>query len=224
MTQISSHALELVLRSKLVAILRLEDLSSAVELTRALLKAGICAVEFTLTNPAALDVVPLLKSKCPEFDHGQATVGIGSVRNPREAKAALDAGAQFIVSPITRIDVLDLCKEAAIPCMPGAMTPTEIATAWEAGASIVKVFPAKGLGPGYLRDVLAPMPYLKLMPTGGVDLENLGTYFKCGAVAVGIGSNLLDMPAMNRGDWDTVAQGAARYVHAIQQHAIQRAT
>ncbi len=209
-------ALDIVLSSRLVAIIRMEDLSIAKELTQALLAGGVRAIEFTLTNRDALHVVPHLIQACPEFRSGGATIGIGSVRNLSEAQAALAAGAQFIVSPITRHDIIQACNAAKVPCMPGAMTPTEIASAWDAGASIVKLFPAKGLLPSYVRDVLAPMPYLKLMPTGGVDRTNLENYFRAGAVAVGIGNHLLDTQALKERDWDKITAGAADFMSAVQ--------
>lgn len=145
-----------------------------------------------------------------------AAIGIGSVRNIAEARAALDASADFVVSPITNLAVIEACAEAGVAVMPGAFSPTEIASAWEAGADIVKVFPARGLGPGYIKDVLAPMPYLKLMPTGGIDLKNLQSYFAAGAVAAGIGGNLIDSAAIARGDWQAVADVAAQYAEAAR--------
>ncbi len=209
-----SNPLSIIEQSRLVAILRLDDLSTAVELTRALVIGGLRAIEFTLTNPQALEALQAVLAEIPEFAAGTASVGIGSVRNVREASAAIGAGAQFIVSPITRADIIETCVEQRVPTFPGAFTPTEIAMAWDAGASAVKVFPANGLGPRYIRDVLAPMPYLKLMPTGGVDLENMPTYFKAGAIAVGMGSNLLDPEALRTHNWHLIAENARRYAQA----------
>jgi 2-dehydro-3-deoxyphosphogluconate aldolase / (4S)-4-hydroxy-2-oxoglutarate aldolase len=211
-----SHVLELILHTRLVAIIRLDDLSQAVQLSKALLAGGVTAQEFTLSNPQALNALSEVKAALSEFSSGQAAIGLGSVRNVDEAHAAIKAGAQFVVTPITKLAVIEVCKQADIPVMPGAFTPTEIATAYEAGADVVKVFPARALGPNFIKDVLAPMPYLKLMPTGGVDLENMANFFKAGAVSVGVGGNLLDKKAIEAGDWEKVSRIAAQYAKAAQ--------
>jgi len=208
--------LDLVLRSRIVAILRLDDLSNALELTEALVRAGVLAIEFTLTNSKAPALVQRIRTQCASVLSGNAAIGIGSVRSVEEAKLAIDFGAQFIVSPITSVPIIDYCKQNRIMVCPGAYTPTEIAMAWDAGADIVKVFPVRSLGPGYIRDVMAPMPYLKLMPTGGVDLSNLAGYFAAGAVAVGVGSQLLDPVAIQDQAWGTITEIASQYVSACQ--------
>jgi 2-dehydro-3-deoxyphosphogluconate aldolase/(4S)-4-hydroxy-2-oxoglutarate aldolase len=212
-----STVIELITETRLVAILRLPDLSRALRLSQALLEGGASVQEFTLTNPEALEAIKEVRAKLPAFNEGRAAVGAGSVRSLAEAEAAITAGAQFIVTPITQLEVIAACKEAGVPITPGAFTPTEIATAWEAGADIVKVFPARMLGPGYVKDILAPMPYLKLMPTGGVDLENLGDYLDHGAVAVGVGGNLLDKEAISNGDWEKITASAAAYIAKARQ-------
>ena len=208
--------LETILHSRLVAILRLDDLSTAGAISESLFKAGIQALEFTLTNSNTPQVVRKLRNESPSIRSGTGVIGIGSVRSLEEAKIAIDAGAQFIVSPITSVPIIDYCNQNKIVVCPGAYTPTEIATGWDAGADIVKVFPARNLGAHYIRDVLAPMPYLKLMPTGGVDLNNIPAFFAAGAVAVGIGSQLLDPIAIQEQDWDRIARTAALYVQACK--------
>jgi 2-dehydro-3-deoxyphosphogluconate aldolase/(4S)-4-hydroxy-2-oxoglutarate aldolase len=211
-----SNVLELISKTRLVAIIRLDDLSQAVRLSKALLAGGVVAQEFTLSNPKALDALAEVKAALSEFSSGGATIGLGSVRTVDEAHAAIKARAQFVVTPITKLEVIEVCKNAGIPIMPGAFTPTEIATAHEAGASVVKIFPARVLGPTYIKDVLAPMPYLKLMPTGGVDLENMASFFKAGAVSVGVGGNLLDKKAIENGDWEKVSTIAKQYAEAAK--------
>ncbi|MGN6133809.1 MAG: bifunctional 4-hydroxy-2-oxoglutarate aldolase/2-dehydro-3-deoxy-phosphogluconate aldolase, partial [Aureliella sp.] len=208
-----SQVLQLINDRRIVAIVRLDDLSQAVAISCALARGGIAVQEFTLTNPDALKVVAHVKDALHQ-EGLDCAVGIGSVRNVDEARAALDAYADFIVSPITDARIIDACARADVAVMPGAYTPTEISTAWNAGADVVKVFPARGLSPGYIKDVLAPMPYLKLMPTGGVDLKNLASYFAAGAVAVGIGGNLIDAAAIASGNWDAVTAVAAEYAKA----------
>ena len=210
-----SQVLQLINQHRIVAILRLDDLSQAIAISEALVSGGIVVQEFTLTNPDALKVVREVKASLGR--RGLATaIGIGSVRNVDEARAALEAGADFIVSPITSRPIIEACVKADVAVMPGAVTPTEIASAWDAGADLVKVFPARGLGPNYIKDVLAPMPYLKLMPTGGVDLKNLQSYFAAGAVAAGIGGNLMDATAIARGDWAAVTATALQYAQAAR--------
>lgn len=208
-----SQVLQLITDRRVVAIVRLDDLSQAVAISRALARGGITVQEFTLTNLDALRVVGQVKKVLA--DEGlTCAIGIGSVRNCDEAAAAIDASADFIVSPITKTNIIEKCTSAQVAVMPGAFTPTEIATAWEAGADVVKVFPARGLGPTYIKDVLAPMPYLKLMPTGGIDLKNIASYFAAGAIAAGIGGNLVDAATIARGDWAAVSDVARQYAEA----------
>ncbi len=203
-------ALDLICTHRLVAIVRLDDLTHAVALSQALLDGGIVAQEFTLTNPDALTAIQQISRSIPNFTNGTATIGVGSVRSAEQAIAAIQAGAQFVVSPNTDCEVTDACKAVGIPFMPGAMTPTEIAHAWKLGAAAVKVFPARSLGPTYVSDVLAPMPDIKLMPTGGVDASNMEAYLKAGAVAVGIGVNALNKHAILQRDWKQVTDVAAQ--------------
>ncbi len=207
---------QLIFQSRLVAILRLEDLSAATQIADTLIGAGIRALEFTLTNPESPSVIKSIRETNPAIREGNAVIGLGSVRSLKEAKIAIDFGAQFIVSPILSVPIIEYCKQNKVAVCPGAFTPTEIALAWDAGADIIKVFPARALGPSYIRDVLAPMPYLKLMPTGGVDLKNIAQYLEAGAVAVGIGGQLLDPIALQNKDWNTVAKVAQQYVAACQ--------
>ena len=205
-----------ILEARMVAILRLDDLSTAIPMAESLFNAGIRALEFTLTNSNTPAVVRRIRNESQDILSGNAVIGIGSVRSLEEAKIAIDSGAQFVVSPITSIPIIDYCKQNKVAVCPGAYTPTEIAMSWDAGADIVKVFPARNLGAQYIRDVLAPMPYLKLMPTGGVDLDNIASYFAAGAVAVGIGSQLLDPEAIRNQDWGKIQQTAAHYVQACR--------
>ncbi len=213
----SQQVLELTHHHRLVAIIRLEDLTHAVEISQALLDGGVVIQEFTLTNPAALDAIAAVRANIRAFKDGSAAIGLGSVRNLTEAHQALNCGAQFVVTPILSIDVIECCRAADTPVMPGAFTPTEIHTAWQAGASMVKVFPSRNLGPTYIKDVLAPMPYLQLMPTGGVDLNNMQSYFDCGAKAVGVGGNIIDSHAVKAQDWPRLTEVAKAYADRARQ-------
>ena len=207
---------QLIFQSRLVAIIRLDDLSAATQIADTLIGAGIRALEFTLTNPDSPSAIKLIRETNQAIREGNAVIGLGSVRSLEEAKIAVDFGAQFIVSPIVSIPVINYCKQNNVSVCPGAFTPTEIALAWDAGADIIKVFPARALGPNFIRDVLAPMPYLKLMPTGGVDLKNIAAYFEAGAAAVGIGGQLLDPISLRNKDWNAIAKLAQQYVAACQ--------
>jgi len=206
--------MDLILAHRLVAILRLDPLDNVEQLVDVLLDAGVRCLELTLTNPQAPMWVERLMHSNPRFRLGEACLGIGSVRTADEAKRAMDAGAQFVVTPIVAIGAIRACADRGVPIAAGAYTPTEIAMAWDAGASVVKVFPARSLGPGFIRDVLAPMPHLKLMPTGGIDATNAAEYLRAGAVAVGIGGQLCPQALVDRREWDTIRSAAQRIVAA----------
>lgn len=213
--QKSSDVLDLLNRHRLVAILRLDDLSHAVAISRALLDGGVRLLEFTLTNPRALDTIRTLRDELPEFAAGEAALGAGSVITVEQAQNARGAGAQFLVAPIVATRVIRYGVELDLPVFPGALTPTEVHTALHAGARMVKLFPAARLGPGYLRDLLAPLPEARLMPTGGVSLDNIGEFFAHGAAAVAVGGALLDPAALRAGDWSVIRDRARRYVEAV---------
>lgn len=208
-------ACDLVPRSRLVAILRLERLEKAKELVQTLLDAGIRCIEFTLTNPDATEWVTRLLSEEPRFRDGSACLGVGSVRSVAEAEIAIQSGSQFIVTPIASTAIVDRCKSANVPIAAGAFTPTEIASMWDAGADWVKVFPARNLGPSFIRDVLAPMPYLSLIPTGGIDISSAREYLQAGATAVGVGGSLCRNEWIDAGHWEKVHRAASDIVHAV---------
>jgi 2-dehydro-3-deoxyphosphogluconate aldolase/(4S)-4-hydroxy-2-oxoglutarate aldolase len=192
-------------------------LDQADRIVETLLGAGVRCIELTLTNRAAPVWVSRLVAENASFRTGQAYLGIGSVRSLDEAKLVLDAGCQFVVTPIMQPEVIGRCVEAKVPIACGAYTPTEIATAWECGADFVKVFPARGLGPGYIKDLLAPMPYLKLIPTGGIDAKNARDYLSAGAMAVGVGGNLCSLALVEQGDWHAIHQIASSTVQACRE-------
>ena len=133
----------------------------------------------------------------------------GQSRHWKQAQQCLDGGAEFIVSPVTNFDIIKLCNENDIPVFPGAYTPTEIYDAWAAGATAVKVFPARSLGPAYIKDILAPMPELLLAPTGGIGEKNIADYINAGVIAVGVGGSLVDKKAVAAGDWDAIERAAS---------------
>jgi 2-dehydro-3-deoxyphosphogluconate aldolase/(4S)-4-hydroxy-2-oxoglutarate aldolase len=162
----------------------------------------------TLTNPDAPQWVTRLIREDSRFRNGDAMLGIGSVRNLQEVHRVIAAGAQFVVTPILSVPVIEACVARSIPIAAGAYSPTEIAAAWDAGATLVKVFPARSLGHAYIRDVLSPMPDLRLIPTGGIDASNARGYLDAGAVAVGIGGSLCREDWIVQGDWNAIRQAA----------------
>ena len=194
--------------SGVVAVVRLEDLSAAVHVARALAEGGVRGIEFTFTNPRAAAAITAAREALGDA----ALIGAGSVLDPETARIAILAGAQFVVTPVTRIETIQLCTRYGVPIMSGAFTPTEILTAWEAGSAMVKVFPATALGPGYLKDVRGPLPQIKLIPTGGVSVDNAGDFIRAGASAVALGSALVDPKLVAAGAWDELT-AQAQAVH-----------
>jgi 2-dehydro-3-deoxyphosphogluconate aldolase/(4S)-4-hydroxy-2-oxoglutarate aldolase len=195
-----------------VAIVRLDDLSRATPLTEALLRGGVRSVEFTFTNPLAGRVIETVRAELGD----RAIVGAGTVLDTETARGAILAGAQFIVTPTLNTAVIELCNRYGVPTVIGAFTPTEMLTAWQAGATFVKVFPATAVGPGYLKDVRGPLPQLKLIPTGGVSAENAGEFIRAGAVAIAAGSSLVDAKSVNGEAWDVLQERARRLIAAVR--------
>lgn len=213
----AERTVEVIEEGGVVPVVRLPDLVGAVDLARALLDGGVTAVELTMTSPGALEALVVLRERVPAFARGEAALGMGSVLNRKMAAAAIANGAQFVVAPTLDLPTVACCVEHKVPVMPGAFTPTEIQTAWVAGAAVVKVFPATKLGPGYFEDILAPLPHLKLMPTGGVGLENAGEFVRAGAVAVGVGSALVRKDWVSGGSWQALTEQARRFVTAVRE-------
>jgi 2-dehydro-3-deoxyphosphogluconate aldolase / (4S)-4-hydroxy-2-oxoglutarate aldolase len=203
-----------LLSRAIVVIVRLDDLSIATDLARALLAGGIRAIEFPLTNRRAFDAIARIKSDLPEFSSSRAIVGAGSILSAGDVKEAVNCGADFIVSPVAEPGVVSTCADIDIAAIPGAMTPTEVLAAWRAGATMVKIFPARNLGPSYIKDLLEPLPFLKLLPTGGVTPQNIRAYFDAGATAVGVGSAIVDKQLIASKDWDGIMAKAKAFVDA----------
>jgi 2-dehydro-3-deoxyphosphogluconate aldolase/(4S)-4-hydroxy-2-oxoglutarate aldolase len=195
-----------ILERGMVGIVRAPSAQAAVQIAEACIAGGITALEVAFTTPDTLGVLRTLRER-----HGHdVLLGAGTVLDTETARAAILAGAQFIISPGVNVETIALCQRYQVLAMPGAMTPTEIVTALQAGADIVKVFPAEMFGPAYIKALRAPLPQAPLMPTGGVTVENLGDWFACGAVAVGIGSSLSGPGAT--GDYAAVTARAQAFV------------
>jgi 2-dehydro-3-deoxyphosphogluconate aldolase/(4S)-4-hydroxy-2-oxoglutarate aldolase len=194
-----------------VAVIRLKDPAKLRAVVDAIAEGGVRALEVTMTVPRAVDLIRELASTLP----AGLLLGAGTVTDPATARAVIDAGASFVVGPVFRPDVIAACHERDVPAMPGCFSPTEILAAHESGADIVKVFPATMLGPQFIKDVRAPLPQVKLMPTGGVTLDNAGDWIRAGAVAVGLGSALLDASAIESGRLKVLTANAKRVVENV---------
>lgn len=201
-----------LIEGKVVAVVRLASGEQLVRVAEALKAGGISAIEFTASTPGA---VGMIEKACSRFG-GEVLMGAGTVLDPETARAALLAGAEFIVTPSLNLATIELCKRYGKPVVPGALTPTEILTAWQAGADMVKVFPASLGGPSYVKAVLAPLPQIRLVPTGGVSADNAAEYLNAGAVAVGVGGRLVDKAAVAREDWDAITAEAQQLVTAVR--------
>jgi 2-dehydro-3-deoxyphosphogluconate aldolase/(4S)-4-hydroxy-2-oxoglutarate aldolase len=199
-------------RGGIVAIIRMKEPEKVRAVAEAIFEGGVRALEVTMTVPGAVELIRQLASSLPPgFE-----LGAGTVLDAETAARVIGAGARFVVSPVFRPAVIAACHERDAAVMPGCFSPTEILEAWDAGADVVKVFPATALGPGYLKDVRAPLPQVKLMPTGGVTLDNAGEWIRAGAVAVGVGTALLDAKAIAAGDYRVLRANAERIVASVQ--------
>jgi 2-dehydro-3-deoxyphosphogluconate aldolase/(4S)-4-hydroxy-2-oxoglutarate aldolase len=205
--------LKRILDGGIVAVVRSESSAALVKVVQALAEGGVTAAEVTFTVPDAVEVIRQIRR-----DVGDGVVlGAGTVLDPETARAAILAGAEYIVAPTLNLDVIRLCRRYSKVVMPGAFTPTEVLTAWEAGADIVKVFPADVGGPAYLKALCAPLPQVRLMPTGGVDLSTAESFLKAGACCLGVGSALVDPGAIARGDFARIRDLAAQYAAIVRR-------
>ena len=197
----------------IVAVVRSESGASLVRVVRALAEGGVVAAEVTFTVPDAIEVIRQVRAEVGD----SIVLGAGTVLDPETARAALLAGAEYIVAPTVNLDVIRLCRRYDKAVLPGAFTPTEVLTAWEAGADIVKVFPADVGGPAYLKALHGPLPQVRLMPTGGVDLSTAESFLKAGACCLGVGGALVDPKAIASGNFDRIRDLAAQYVAIVRR-------
>ncbi len=204
---------QLLLDPGVIAVVRAQRANQVPPLAAALAAGGLMAVEVTMTTSHALEAIRATR----EALGGRALVGVGTVVEGATCRAALEAGAEFVVSPICRTELVALAHEAGKPIMLGAYTPTEAQMAFEAGADFVKIFPADTLGPAYLKALRAPLPHLRMVPTGGVDLNTIAAFFKAGAAAVGVGSAMISPALLAKEDWPALTRLAHAYVEAARQ-------
>ncbi len=205
---------EKILENGAVAVIRMTNPAKLIKVAEAVSRGGINGIEITMTVPNALKII---EEACKTVgDH--MNIGVGSVLNAKTAQEAIEAGANYVVSPIFKKKIIEIAHRNNVPAMPGAFTPTEIQTAYEAGADIVKVFPADVVGMAFFKAILAPMPHLRLMPTGGVTLTNAGEWMKAGACAVGVGSALLDKKAVEEEDYTKLTENARVLMNSIAEY------
>jgi 2-dehydro-3-deoxyphosphogluconate aldolase/(4S)-4-hydroxy-2-oxoglutarate aldolase len=202
-----------VLDCGIVAVVRSPDSQQLVEVARALADGGVAVVEITMSVPDALDVLRRVRAALGD----RLLLGAGTILDPETARAALLAGAEYIVAPTLNLEVVRLCQRYDKLVMPGAFTPTEILTAWEAGADIVKVFPADVVGPAFLKALRGPLPQIRLMPTGGVDLSTAADFLKAGACCLGVGGQLVEPKAVAAGNFDRIRELARQYCAVVRQ-------
>lgn len=203
-----------ILDGGIVAVVRAESGERLSQVVRALAEGGISAAEVTFTVPDALAVIRKVREELGD----RIVLGAGTVLDAETARAALLAGAEYIVAPTVNLDVIRLCRRYDKVVMPGAFTPTEVLSAWEAGADIVKIFPADVGGPAYLKALRGPLPQVRVMPTGGVDLTTASAFLDAGACCLGIGGSLVDAKAVASGDFSRLRDLAVQYAAIVRGH------
>jgi 2-dehydro-3-deoxyphosphogluconate aldolase/(4S)-4-hydroxy-2-oxoglutarate aldolase len=206
--------IEKIAAGGVIPVIRADSASVARECVDALIAGGITVVEVTMTVPGAVDLIAELAKDVGD----DILIGAGTVLNKERAGECIAAGAKFIVSPATNFDVIEYCNGREVVIMPGALTPTEVVNAWDAGADFVKVFPAGSMGgAGYLRSLKAPLPHIKLIPTGGVSQENAADFIRAGAEAVGVGADLVDVGAIRDGKPGQITDAAIKYLEIVRE-------
>ena len=200
--------------ARLIVVLRGERADQYAPVLETLAGAGIRSVELTLSTPGTLEELPALLEQCGE----RMDIGVGTVTDPADLRTAAEHGAHYIVTPITRTDLLEAAAEAEIPIVPGGLTPSELHAGWSAGAAAVKVFPASAVGPGYVKDLRGPFPGIRVIPSGGVDLEAAAAWLQAGADAVSVGGPLVG-DALTGGSLEALAERAARFVGVTTREA-----
>lgn len=196
-----------------VAVIRMTDTERLLRVVEAICAGGVTAIEITMSVPRAFEMIEAVVRQLGDA----ALVGAGTVLDAETARLAIAAGARYVVSPVFKPEIIQTAHRYDVPALPGAFTPTEILAAHEAGADIVKVFPADVVGMAFFKAIKAPMPQLRLMPTGGVTLTNAGDWLRAGACAVGVGSALLDQKAIAEGRWEKLTENARTLMASIRQ-------
>jgi len=208
-----SKTITRIIETGLIPVIRAESSDIAMRAIDAIKEGGISVLEITMTVPGAIRVIEEVARRFGE----DAIVGAGTVLDAETARACILAGAQFIVSPALDLDTISCCRRYSIPVMPGAMTPSEVVTAWKAGADFVKVFPANALGgASYIKSLKAPLPQVELVPTGGVSLKTAADFIKAGAAALGVGADLVDTAALRKGEDKAISERAKQFIEIVK--------
>src|SRR5262252_1877102 len=196
-----------------IPVVRASSAAEAIAVVDAIKAGGVSLLEITMTVPGAVQVIEQLVK---EFG-AETLVGAGTVMDPEVAQACIAVGAQFIVSPALNLETIKCCREQDVVVMPGALTPTEVVTAWNAGADFVKVFPCGAMGgASYIKSLKAPLPQIELVPTGGVNLHTAASFIQAGAAAIGVGADLVDLKALSAGQREKITEAARAYVEAVR--------
>jgi 2-dehydro-3-deoxyphosphogluconate aldolase/(4S)-4-hydroxy-2-oxoglutarate aldolase len=208
-----SDKVNLIRETGVIAIMRAKSSQQLIQASNAIKEGGVRVIEVTMTTPGALEVIREAKEKYPEG----ILFGAGSVLDPETARMAILAGADFIVAPTLNFQVVALCNRYSIPIIPGCYTPTEMLSAWEAGATMIKLFPASQGGPELVKALLAPLPQLEIVPVGGVDLSTAAEFIRSGAAALGVGSSLINDKLLNTGDFPELTKRAAAFIEKVKE-------
>jgi 2-dehydro-3-deoxyphosphogluconate aldolase / (4S)-4-hydroxy-2-oxoglutarate aldolase len=203
--------IERMLNPGVVAVIRADSPAQLMDVAKALEAGGVTAMEVTMTTPDALKVIESVSRELGD----RILMGVGTVLDAETCRMAILAGAQFVVTPVMKPDVIALCNRYSKPIVAGAYTPTEALTAHEAGADFIKIFPADGLGPNYIKALKAPLPQLEIIPTGGVDVHTAGDFIKAGCAAVAAGSSLVSKDVLKTSDWPKLTETARAFVAAV---------
>ncbi len=212
MTRSKSEIISALANPGIIAVVRAQKPEQVIPLSEALLAGGVIAIEITMTTPNAIGAIREARAKLED----RAVIGVGTVLDAQTCRSALEAGAEFVVTPVCRPDFVNIVHGFDRPIMLGAYTPTEAQTAHEAGADFIKIFPADTLGPGYMKAVRAPLPHLRIVPTGGVDVGNVVDFLKAGCVALGVGSSLVSAKILQEANWPELTRRAQEFVKAAQ--------
>ncbi|EIP99811.1 Entner-Doudoroff aldolase [Opitutaceae bacterium TAV1] len=194
---------------KVIALIRADNPDGLLDCAKALAEGGLTSIELTMTTPGAIRMLEKATAALPDF-----LFGLGTVLDAETARAGILAGARFIVTPALRPEVITLCRRYSVPVFSGALTPTEVVNAWEAGADVAKIFPAEFFGPAYIKSLKAPLPQVEMVPTGGVNENNLGDFIKAGAFATAAGSSLVQAQALKDKNWAAITAKAKAFVAA----------
>ena len=200
-----------LIETGVVAVIRVDDPTDLLEVTSALSKGGVRMVEITMTVPGALEIVASVSRQLGD----EIFIGVGTVLDATTARLAILAGASFIVGPCFDRETVEMCKLYDTAVMPGCITPTEVVTAWKAGADVIKIFPGRVGTPAYFQDLRGPLPHIRMMPTGNVDLKTAPEYIKAGAVAVGVGKALVDLAALKTRQFSAITERARTFIQIV---------